>query len=234
MPSRNPHPLLDARDIARRFGARWVLRGASIAVAPGEVVGLLGANGSGKSTLLRVLATLLRPNAGTATIAGYDILRDPDSVRRNIGFLAHTPGLYDDLTARENLAFAAVMLGARDADIDAALDRVSLAHFADERVRGFSAGMQRRLAIARLALTDPRLLLLDEPYSNLDTAGTELMNSLITATVEAGGAALIVLHELAPGSGVIDRLATVRDGRITGGLSMAIAEPQLVLAAAAS
>jgi len=234
MSSRNPLPLLDAHDIARRFGARWVLRGASISVARGEVVGLLGANGSGKSTLLRILATLLRPNAGTATIAGYDILREPDSVRRIIGFLAHTPGLYDDLTARENLVFAAAMLGALDANIDEALDRVALSRVADERVRGFSAGMQRRLAIARLALSRPSLLLLDEPYSNLDTDGAALMNSLISDTVEAGGGALIVLHELAPSAGMIDRLATVRDGRITGGLSAAAAEPRLAFVGAGS
>ena len=227
-------PLLDARDIARRFGARWVLRGASITVSPGQVVGLLGANGSGKSTLLRVLATLLRPNAGTATIAGYDIMREPDSVRRNIGYLAHTPGLYDDLTARENLIFAAAMLGRPDADSDilGALERVALGHVKDERVRGFSAGMQRRLAIARLSLSRPRLLLLDEPYSNLDTAGTSLMNSLITDTVNSGGAALVVLHELAPSAGIIDRLATVHDGRITRGLDAAESEPRLALVGA--
>lgn len=228
----NAQTLLDARDVARRFGARWVLRGASISVSSGEVVGLLGANGSGKSTLLRVLATLLRPNAGSATIAGYDILREPDSVRRNIGYLAHTAGLYDDLTARENLVFAAAMLGSNDADIDGALERVSLGHVADERVRGFSAGMQRRLAIARLALSRPRVLLLDEPYSNLDTAGMALMNSLITDTVVAGGAALVVLHELAPSAGVIDRLATVHDGRIASGLDVFEAEPRLALVGA--
>jgi heme exporter protein A len=229
MAPRQSSTLLDARDIARRFGARWVLRGASISVERGEVVGLLGANGSGKSTLLRILATLLRPNAGSATIAGYDLLREPDAVRHQIGFLAHTPGLYDDLTARENLVFAAAMLGSNDADIDGALERVSLEKVANERVRGFSAGMQRRLAIARLALSNPRVLLLDEPYSNLDTAGAALMNSLICDTVNAGGAALVVLHELAPSAGVIDRLATVHEGRIDRGLDAADAEPRLVL-----
>jgi len=232
MASWNSHILLDARDIARRFGARWVLRGASITVSAGEVVGLLGANGSGKSTLLRVLATLLRPNAGTATIAGYDIMREPDAVRRSIGFLAHAPGLYDDLTARENLVFAAAMLGSLEADIDGALERVSLDGVADERVRGFSAGMQRRLAIARLSLSRPRVLLLDEPYSNLDTAGTALMNSLITDTVERGGAALVVLHELAPSAGVIDRLATVHEGRIDSGVDECDTEPRLALVGA--
>ena len=234
MASSKSHILLDARDIARRFGARWVLRGASITVASGEVVGLLGANGSGKSTFLRVLATLLRPNAGSATIAGHDIMREPDAVRHSIGFLAHTPGLYDDLTARENLVFAAAMLGLPDSDDDihCALERVALNHVDDERVRGFSAGMQRRLAIARLALSRPRVLLLDEPYSNLDTAGTVLMNSLITDTVDAGGAALVVLHELAPSAGVIDRLATVHEGRIDSGLYEAEVEPRLALVGA--
>src|SRR5688572_1058314 len=97
--------------IGKRFGARWALRGATCSIAKGEIVGLFGANGSGKSTLLRILATLIRPNAGTALVNGSDVVRDADAVRRSIGFLAHAPGLYDDLTAHENLKFAADMLG---------------------------------------------------------------------------------------------------------------------------
>lgn len=207
-------PAIDAVDVARRFGASWVLRGISLRVGCGEVVGLLGANGTGKSTLLRLVATLLRPHAGTIVVCGHDAARNAPEVRRTVAFLAHQPGLYEDLTARENLHFAAAMLDRPRADVDAALERVGLAVAANERVRGFSSGMQRRLAIARLILQRPRVVLLDEPYSNLDAAGIQLMNSLISDWTNAGVAALVVLHELAPASRVLDRTVTIVDGRL--------------------
>ncbi len=183
-------------------------------VRPGEVVALAGANGSGKTTFLRVLATLLKPNAGTALVYGHDVTRTPDDVRRHIGFLAHAAGLYEDLTALENLRFAAEMLGRSPDGLEASLDRVGLLRVSSDRVRGFSAGMQRRLALARLMLVRPRLLLLDEPYANLDAAGIDIMNAVITEVRNAGGAALLVLHELAPANGMLDRVLTLVDGRI--------------------
>ena len=205
---------IDAHGVARRFGARWVLRGVTLQIRPGEIVGLLGANGSGKSTLLRIFATLLRPNAGEARVFGHDLRRGADEIRSRVGFLAHTPGLYDDLTARENLAFAAAMLGLDTGGVDAVLERVGLAAVATDRVRGFSAGMQRRLSLARLLLTRKRLLLLDEPYANLDAEGIALMNGVLTDSVRAGGGALVVLDELAPAAGVLDRTVTIKDGRL--------------------
>lgn len=201
--------------IARRFGASWVLRGVELTLAPREVVGLLGVNGSGKSTLLRIIATLLRPHAGSAQVCGHDVVRDADRVRSLIGYLAHSPGLYDDLTARENLEFAARMLDRDVASIDPALARVGLSGVAHRPVRGMSAGMQRRLAFARLMLVRPHVLLLDEPYSNLDTDGIALVNDLLREWVEGGASALIVLHELAPAVGVLNRTVTLLDGRIT-------------------
>lgn len=206
---------IEAQGVARRFGARWVLRGVSFELRPGEIVGLLGANGSGKTTLLRIFGTLLRPSAGTARIYGHDVTDETDAVRSDLSFLAHTPGLYDDLTARENLRFAAQMLGMEVGNnLDAALDRVGLGQVINERVRGFSAGMQRRLALARLLLRHARVLLLDEPYANLDAAGIALMNEVITEAGRVGGAALVVLHELAPAAGVLDRTITIVNGRV--------------------
>jgi len=211
----SPALAIDATDVARRFGANWVLRGVTLKVSAGEVVGLLGANGSGKSTLLRILATLIRPNAGTARVCGHDVIRAAQDVRSQVGYLAHTPGLYDDLTARENLTFAAAMLDRDEREVDGVLERTGLDTFAAQPVRGFSSGMQRRLAIARLMLVRPRVLLLDEPYSNLDRAGLELMNSLIQEWGHAGAAALVVLHEVAPANGILHRTVTMQDGRIT-------------------
>ena len=208
------HKAIDVRGLGKRFGIRWVLRGVSLEVGRGEAVGLLGPNGSGKSTILRILGTLLNPNAGTGSVSGLDIVRDASAVREQVGYLSHTPGLYDDLTARENLRFAADMLGLPYTSVEGALERVGLAHVAGDRVRGFSAGMQRRLALARLILRSPRVLLLDEPYSNLDAGGVALMNSIISGVVRAGGAALVVLHELAPANAVLSRTRTLAEGRI--------------------
>ncbi len=209
-----PELALDARGVARRFGARWVLRGINLQVRAGEIVGLLGHNGCGKSTLLRIVATLLKSSAGEAYVYGANVKTQGDDVRTHVGFFAHVPGLYDDLSARENLAFAATMLGLPSADIDAAIERVGLTHVTHERVRGFSAGMQRRLSLARLMLQRPRLLLLDEPYNNLDTAGIALMNAFIRELGAAGGAALVVVHDLVPAAGVLERTVTIRDGRV--------------------
>lgn len=200
--------------LGRRFGVRWVLRGVTLTVAPGQVVGLLGANGSGKSTLLRVVGTLLKPNAGSAAVCGLDVVRDANGVRRQLGYLAHTAGIYDDLTARENLEFAADMLGQPRDSLSGVLDRVGLTSAADHRARGFSAGMQRRLALGRLILRKPSVLLLDEPYSNLDADGVDLMNSVVADTIADGGVAMIALHELAPARGILDHTFTLVDGRV--------------------
>lgn len=205
---------IHASGLGKRFGGRWVLRGVTFDVGRGEAVGLLGANGSGKSTVLRILGTLLAPTAGTADVDGLDIVRDASDVRSRVGYLAHAPGLYDDLTARENLRFAADMLGLPLAAAEQALERVGLTHVSDDRVRGFSAGMQRRLALARLIMRAPRILLLDEPYSNLDAAGIGLMNAILAGVLRTGGAALLALHELTPARPVLARAVSLVDGRI--------------------
>ena len=201
--------------IARRFGRRWALRGISIDVAPGEIVGILGHNGSGKSTLLRVMSTVLRPSAGEGWVCGHHLVKEAVDVRRATGFLAHSPGLYDDLTARENLQFATRMLGTDEATIAPVLERVGLWRFRDERVRSFSAGMQRRLALGRLLLGRPRLLLLDEPYNNFDPEGIALVNDVIRETRDLGGAALVVLHDRRQGEGVLDRVLEMAQGIIS-------------------
>jgi heme exporter protein A len=217
MPPLHHDPAIDAHGLGKRFGIRWVLRGVTFRIASGEAVALLGENGSGKSTILRILGTLLRPNAGSAEVAGADVVAGAASVRERAGYLAHTPGLYEDLTARENLTFAADMLGLPHSAADASLDRVGLRGAAAMRVRGFSAGMQRRLALARLIMKQPKVLLLDEPYSNLDESGVALMNSVISDVVVNGGAALLALHELAPSREILSRTLSLTEGRIAAG-----------------
>jgi heme exporter protein A len=205
---------LKLQGLARRFGARWALRGITLHVQPGEVVGIMGHNGSGKSTLLRVVSTALRPSAGEGWVFGHHLLREAVAVRRHIGFLAHAAGLYEDLTADENLIFAARMFGVDESGIAPVLDRVGLTGVRHERVRGYSAGMQRRLALARLVLGVPRLLLLDEPYNNFDTQGIELVNHVIREARDRGGSALVVLHDRRQGEHVLDRVIELGRGVI--------------------
>jgi heme exporter protein A len=198
--------------VARRFGQRWALRGVSMEVRPGEVVGVMGHNGSGKSTLLRVLSTVLKPSVGEGWVFGHHLVRDPIAVRAAIGFLAHSPGLYDDLSAWENLLFAVRMLGADESTIAPVLERVGLWRERNERVRGYSAGMQRRVALARLMLGQPRLLLLDEPYNNFDADGIALVNDVIQEARDRDGAALVVLHDRRQGAQVLDRIVELARG----------------------
>jgi heme exporter protein A len=213
----NNHLLaVELDNIARRFARRWVLRGASMQVAPGEIVGVLGRNGSGKTTLLRVIATTLRPTRGNGFVYGNELVEDADAVRDCVGVLGHHSGLYDDLTAAENLRFATQMSGLklpRERLLEALSD-VGLADEADERVRGFSAGMRRRLALARLILRPPQLLLLDEPYAAFDQHGIDFVNQFVRATAARGGAALVVTHDPARASDVTHRMVRIVDGRI--------------------
>jgi heme exporter protein A len=206
-------------DIAQRLGGRWVLRGLSLRVDPRECVAVVGHNGSGKTTLLRVLSTVLRPTRGTGSIFGHDLIRDADGVRASCALLSHGGGLYGDLTAAENLAFAQRMMGER-ADmptIKRALERVGMGAFANTRVRTFSSGMQRRTAVARLYLRDARLLLLDEPYNSLDGDGVSLVDELLASVRSKGGAAVVVLHDLERTNTEFDRVIELAQGRIAAG-----------------
>jgi heme exporter protein A len=207
---------VDLQNIARRFARRWVLRGASLQVRPGEIVAMLGRNGSGKTTLLRVMSTALRPTRGTGLIYGSDLVKEADEVREHVGVLGHYAGLYDDLTAGENLKFATRMSGMKVAreQIRDALVHVSLGDEMNERVRGFSAGMRRRLALARLILRPPRLMLLDEPYAAFDQHGIDLVNEFVRDMAARGGAAVIVTHDPARVAEVTQRMVRIVDGKI--------------------
>ena len=207
---------VDVQGAARRFGTRWVLRGVDLQVRAGEILALTGRNGSGKTTILRLLATLLRPSRGTVRVFGRDAVADPDFVRQRLGFLAHNPGLYDDLTASENLLFAQRMNGlpVSTSGRAAVLDRVGLSESSEERVRGFSAGMRRRLALGRVLLRPPLLLLLDEPYASFDSDGIVLVNEVARETAARGGSVIIATHDLDRASVVMDRRADVRDGLV--------------------
>lgn len=214
--STDPVPALELSALARRYGRRWALRGVDLSLEAGEVAGLIGRNGSGKTTLLRVVATLVRPTRGNGRVWGRDLRSDRSGVRDVVGILGHTTGLYEDLTAAENLGFAARMRGLDLGDdaLFAMLERVGLAHERDRRVRTFSSGMRRRLALGRLFLAPPKLLLLDEPYAAFDPEGVAMLERFVHEMAKAGGAALVATHDLPRASRLVDRFIRLEAGRV--------------------
>jgi heme exporter protein A len=175
----------------------------------------MGHNGSGKTTLLRIVATTLRPTRGCGKVFGHDLVKEADAIRGQVGALYHAPGVYGDLTARENLEFARRMWGgSSEVGVDAALERVGLARAANQPAAGFSSGMTRRLALARLIMRPPRLLLLDEPYASFDADGIDLVNAMVRDTADRGGIVLIATHDPERSSAVVDEVVTLQEGRI--------------------
>jgi heme exporter protein A len=223
-------PAVATHELARLFGRSAALAGVSISVERGRVVALLGPNGAGKTTLLRILATSIRPSFGSAAVDGIDVARRPDLVRARVGYLSHATGLYDDLTARENLAFAATMLAADGASVDDVLAEVGLALDANRRVRGFSAGMRHRLALARLLIGQLSLVLLDEPHATLDAEGMTLVDTLIGRWRAAGTTVLVASHQAERVVALADGWARLDGGMLveTGGNGVTPAPPSLI------
>ena len=207
---------VDIQEIRKAFGTNVVLDRVDLCLDRGEVLALLGANGSGKTTLLRILATLLRPSSGRGRVAGFDLLKDVDGIRRRVGLLAHGSYVYEDLTAEENLRFWRTMAGlpADGGAIRKALAAVELEAVAGERARTFSSGMKRRLALARALLGAPALLLLDEPFAGLDQRGKKWLEETLLTFKEKGGAVLMATHSFGRGLGIADRVAILAGGRI--------------------
>ena len=203
--------VLEVEGLARHYGEREALRGVSLSLGAGETLVVFGPNGAGKSTLLRVLATLLRPHAGTVRVLGSSLPEDAWSVRGRIGLLGHEPLLYRELTARENLRFHARLHGVPDARVELLLSAVAMSARADEPLRALSRGMVQRVAVARAVLHEPELLLLDEPNANLDPVAVELMEPLIGAT--SGCTRVICSHDPSGGLAEADLVLGLRAGR---------------------
>lgn len=207
-------PAIALRQITRRFGHLHALRGVSLSIPEGQTFALLGPNGAGKTTLLRIIATLGRPSSGEVFIQGVNAQEAPDQVRSRIGLISHQTLLYDDLTARENLMFYGKMYGLDHLSdrVDKALDTVGLLHRERDRVRGFSRGMNQRLAIARATLHQPAILLLDEPFTGLDTSARSLLSNMLQALRSEGRTIVLVTHDLEQGLTLADQFGILFRG----------------------
>lgn len=209
-------PAVRVRGLTRRFGRRWALRGIDLEVERGAVVAVLGANGTGKTTLLRVLATLLRPTAGAVEVLGRALPAEGDAVRRGAGLLTPIGYAYEELSGLENLRFAAWMSGAAsdDASLREALGAVGLDEAADVRARGYSAGMRKRLELARLGLRPLELVLLDEPFVSLDADGIVIVQAAVERWRAAGATVLIASHQIEDALRHADRAVVLAAGRV--------------------
>ena len=203
-------PVIAAQDLCRRFGRRWAYARVDLEVQPGERLLLIGANGSGKTTLLRTLATLLTPSRGELRLFGLDPRTHRLDVRHRLGFFSHQIGLYEDLSARDNLAVFA-RLGGRPASagaLVAALAGVGLEDRPDP-IRRYSAGMRRRVALAALLLKQPELALLDEPFSALDPSGMAQVADIVKTL---SGTVVITSHQVERAAALCDRAVLLAGG----------------------
>jgi sodium transport system ATP-binding protein len=192
--------------------------GVSFACRAGEVYGLLGANGAGKTTTLRILATILQPSAGSARVMGYGVEREPEAVRRSLGFYSASTALYPRLTARETLEFFARInrypserVAAR---VEELIERFGIAEYADARVEKLSSGMKQKVSIARTIAHDPPVLIFDEPTVGLDVMAALEMQRVIRGLRDSGKTIIFSTHIMSEAEKLCDRIAIIHRGRI--------------------
>ena len=210
--------MIVVNDIHKSFGAVKAVRGVSFKAPDGKITGLLGPNGAGKSTTLRILYTVLRPEQGSATIDGVDVVTQSLDARRRIGALPHGAGLYPHLTARENIAYYARLFGLDEAIID---DKVAgiialleIVDFADRRTKGFSHGQRTKVSLARALVHDPQNIILDEPSSGLDVMATRSLRALILKLKDTGRCVLFSSHVMQEIAALCDDIVIISEGKV--------------------
>lgn len=213
-----PSPVIAARGLTRRYGATAVVDAIDFDIAPGEVFGLLGPNGAGKTTTILMMLGLTEISSGEVSVLGFNPAREPLKVKRRVGYLPDAVGFYDQLTATENLAYTAKLMGLGRAErarlIEAALSRVGLADVASKRIATFSRGMRQRLGLAEIIMKRAEIAILDEPTSGLDPQATQEFLGLIGELKAEGVTVLLSSHMLDQVQRVCDRVALFRAGRI--------------------
>ncbi|NNC32904.1 ABC transporter ATP-binding protein [Longimicrobium terrae] len=214
----SPGSVIEFDALSKAYGDFAAVRGLSLAVRPGEVYALLGANGAGKTTALRCLATLLKPTSGTARIAGYDVRLEPLEVRRRLGFLAASMGLYARLTSRELLAYFARLQGVEEERVNERVEdvvaRFGIGPFADRLCGRLSTGQRQRVNIARATVHDPPALVLDEPTLGLDVLSGEAIYDFIADARSRGRAVLFSTHHMSEVELLADRVGILAGGRL--------------------
>ncbi|MFB5193137.1 ABC transporter ATP-binding protein [Alicyclobacillus fastidiosus] len=216
---------VECQRLSRRFGARAAVSDLDLKVPRGAVFGFLGSNGAGKTTTVRMMVGMLRPSAGSVQVLGLDPISQGDQVRSRCGVMLDNVGLYDRLTARQNLQFAAKIarLGTSEGRerIDELLHRVDLWERRDDKASGFSKGMRQKLGLARALISEPEMLILDEPTAGLDPASIVMVRELLVSLAqESGRTIFLCTHLLAEAQRICDRVAIMQNGHL-----LAIGDP---------
>lgn len=211
--------MIETNDLSKQFNNNfWAVEGVTLNVQPGQILALLGQNGAGKTTTVRMLTALLIPTRGSARVAGYDIVKNPQEVRSNVGVLTEQHGLYMRMTGDEYLDYFGRVYGLsaekRRARADHLLDYFGLAGAAKRRAGEYSKGMKQKLALARALMHDPSVLLLDEPTSAMDPESSRLVRDEIARLRSSRRTIVICTHNLAEAEALADRIAIIYRGRI--------------------
>jgi sodium transport system ATP-binding protein len=210
--------VIEVSGLGKRFGSIQAIDEVTFSAADGRITALLGPNGAGKSTTLRILATVLRPDTGSAQVDGRSIGRDDEAVRRLIGVLPHRAGLYDRLTARENIAYFGALHGLAGAvlkaRVETLIDHFDMADFAGRRVAGFSQGQRIKVALARALVHDPGNVLLDEPTNGLDVMATRALRKSILDLRAEGRCVVFSSHVMQEVASLCDDVIIVGSGQV--------------------
>lgn len=210
--------MIVVEDIHKSFGKVHAVRGVSFNAPDGKITGLLGPNGAGKSTTLRVLYTVFKPDSGSATIDGTNVVTDSLSARQRIGALPHGAGLYPHLTARENIAYYAKLCGVEKGDLDDKVNNIikllEIEDFAERRTKGFSQGQRTKIALARALVHDPQNVILDEPTNGLDVMATRSLRDIILKLKDAGRCVLFSSHVMQEVAALCDDICIIANGRV--------------------
>ena len=211
-------PAIETIGLGRRYGRRWALVDVGIVIQRGSAVMVAGRNGSGKSTLLRILSTAIRPDHGTVRVEGFDSRSHRYEIRNRVALLSHYSYLYESLSAFENLQVVARLLHlpSRRQDLVPFLARVHLEKRADDAVMTFSAGMRKRLSIARVLLQEAPVVLLDEPYGQLDPAGFVFVDRMVEELVKGGATVLMATHQVDRAVSLCGEGVMLDGGRVIG------------------
>ena len=210
--------MIEVRDLHKAFGAVKAVDGVTFAAADGQITGLLGPNGAGKTTTLRMLYTLMKPDRGQVLVDGIDVAQDPTAVRRRLGVLPDSRGLYKRLTSRENIRYFGRLHGLDDATIaartQALVQALGMEEIVDRRTEGFSQGQRVKTAIARALVHDPRNVILDEPTNGLDVMATRAMRRFLLQLKDEGRCVLFSSHIMQEVAALCDRIVIVARGRV--------------------
>ena len=211
-------PILSVKNLTKEFKNFKAVDGVSFDVEEGEIFGLLGPNGAGKTTIIRIIATVLAPSAGTAEVLGFDIIKDAEEVRKNIGVLTTDIGVYERFSGRENLRYFGELYGLSKEVLEKRINELSnlleMRDFIDRRAGKYSTGMKQKLAIARSVIHDPKILIFDEPTAGLDVLASQTVLNFMRQSKKPGGCVIISTHQMHDAEKLCDRVVIIHKGKV--------------------